>query len=93
MHSTLPFQHTLRCRGQVWFLDPALPGPRGPCLFLLLPLPMLAKNIPSEGLLPPPSGLLGLVGCFRVHQWDQVCIWASQDRGQDKNSSFGSSHF
>lgn len=58
--------HRFRWRGQVWFLDPVLPGPWGSCLFLLLPIFMLAKNIFSKGLLPPPSGLLELMGCFRV---------------------------
>lgn len=37
--------------------------PSGP---LVLRLPMLAENIPSKSLLPPPSGLLRLRRCFRV---------------------------
>ena len=43
-----------------------LAGLWGSCLFLLLPIFMLAKNIPSKGFLTPPSGLLELMGCFWV---------------------------
>lgn len=63
MHSTLPFQHTPTCREQVWPLDPALPGPWDTRLPVFLPLPMLAKNIPSKSHHPPPLGPCGLRGC------------------------------
>lgn len=65
MDSTLPFQHTLKEMEGTRMA----PGscPQGP---LVLRLPMLAENIPSKSLLPPPSGLLRLRRCFRVYRWD-----------------------
>ena len=62
-----------------------LAGLWGSCLFLLLPIFMLAKNIPSKGFLTPPSGLLELMGCF----WVPLGF---PGREQDKNSYIRSSH-
>lgn len=79
---TLPFQHT--GKGTSMAPGSCPPSTQEDLPSSCLPLPILAKNIPSKGRLPPPSGLLRLTGCFRVHQWGCVSSWASQDGKRDR---------